>query len=237
VRIFQGLRPDVVMIQEFRSNTGTLRELVDGAFGPTFQFFVEEPAATGIPNGIVSRYPIVAAGEWDDPRTTDRDFVWAHLDVPGPVDLWTFTVHLLRSSPDVRAAEAADLLARISVLVPPGDFVVVGGDLNANVESEPVLTTFGTALHVGPPYPVDQFGNNRTSGNRSRPYDWLLASPALAAREVPLRVGDWCYAAGLVFDSRIFSPLGDVDPVLGEDSEAINMQHMLVVRDYVLAAP
>jgi endonuclease/exonuclease/phosphatase family metal-dependent hydrolase len=237
VRIFQALRPDVVMIQEFRYGAGTQRALVDAAFGTTFQFVVEEPSTTGIPNGIISRYPILESGEWDDPRATDRDFVWAHIDLPGPVDLWAFSVHLLRSSPDVRASQASDLLARIAARVTPGDHVVVGGDLNANMESEPVLATFGASLRVGPPYPLDQLGNNRTSGNRSRPYDWVLARESLAAREVPVQVGAWCYPSGLVFDSRVFTPLADVSPVLPEDSAAVNMQHMLVVRDYVLPTP
>ncbi len=234
VRIFQGLRPDVVMIQEFRASTGTLRALVDTAFGTSFQFFVESPSATGIPNGVVSRFPILEAGEWDDPRASDRDFVWARIDVPGPIDLWVFSVHLLRSSADVRAMQATDLLARIAARVPSGDYVAVGGDFNSNVETEPVLAVFGRTLRVGPPFPVDPLGNNRTSGNRSRPYDWVLASATLAALEVPLRAGDFCYPQGVVFDSRVFSPLSDFAPVLADDSAATNMQHMLVARDYVI---
>lgn len=236
VRIFQALRPDVVMVQEFRYGAGTQRAMVDAAFGTGFHFVVEEPSLTGIPNGIISRYPLLESGEWDDPRATDRDFVWARIDLPGPVDLWAFSVHLLRSGPEVRAAQASDLLAHIAARVPAGDYVVVGGDLNANTEAEPVLLTFGAALRVGPPYPVDQLGNNRTSGNRSRPYDWVLARENLAALEVPLRVGAWCYPAGLVFDSRVFRPLEDVAPVVADDSAALNMQHMLVAKDYALPA-
>ena len=37
-----------------------------------------------IPNGIISRYPILEWGVWDDPETETREFVWARVDVPGP---------------------------------------------------------------------------------------------------------------------------------------------------------
>jgi len=35
-----------------------------------------------------------------------------------------------------------------------------------------------------------------------------------------------------VFDSRVYTPLSDVAPVLSTDSAATNMQHMAVVRDF-----
>ncbi len=46
IRIFQGLKPDVVAIQEFKYNSSTsdaqLRQLVDTAFGTNF-FYYREP--------------------------------------------------------------------------------------------------------------------------------------------------------------------------------------------------
>jgi hypothetical protein len=38
-----------------------------------------------------------------------------------------------------------------------------------------------------------------------------------------------------VFDSRVYTPLEDVAPVLRADSQATNMQHMPVVKDFLLA--
>ncbi len=93
IRIFQGLAPDIVMIQEFNYRHGTLRDLVDTAFGPNFCFF-REPQSGGIPNGVVSRYPITGHGQWQDVNVPDRDFAWTRIDVPGPVDLWAVSVHL-----------------------------------------------------------------------------------------------------------------------------------------------
>jgi hypothetical protein len=40
-----------------------------------------------------------------------------------------------------------------------------------------------------------------------------------------------------VFDSRVYTPLADVSPVLMTDSAAVNMQHMGVVKDVLLSAP
>jgi hypothetical protein len=40
-----------------------------------------------------------------------------------------------------------------------------------------------------------------------------------------------------VFDSRVYSPLSDVPPVLAADSGASNMQHMGVVKDFKITLP
>ncbi len=83
IRIFQGAHPDVAMIQEFNYGTNSaadVRAFVDAAFGPGFSYFRESGAQ--IPNGIVSRWPIVASGEWDDTSVANRDFAWARIDIP-----------------------------------------------------------------------------------------------------------------------------------------------------------
>ena len=64
-----------------------MRSLVDTAFGTSYAFYVE-PRVGGIPNGIVSRYPLVESGVWVDSSTTDRAFAYARVDVPGAIDLW-----------------------------------------------------------------------------------------------------------------------------------------------------
>ena len=60
IRIFQGLKPDIVAIQEFRYNSSyadaQLRQLVDTAFGTSFFYYREtNNPSYNIPNGIVSR--------------------------------------------------------------------------------------------------------------------------------------------------------------------------------------
>ena len=110
-RIFQGTKPDVVMIQEFNygDNSATaIRSFVNTAFGSSFYYYRE--AGAQIPNGVISRWPIVASGEWDDTQVSNRDFAWARIDIPGPKDLWVVSVHLLTTSSSVRNTEANNLV-------------------------------------------------------------------------------------------------------------------------------
>jgi endonuclease/exonuclease/phosphatase family metal-dependent hydrolase len=236
IRIFQGLAPDVVLIQEFRYATGTLRSLVDTAFGAGFGYYVE-PRTTGIPNGIVSRYPILDSGTWVDSNVSDRAYAWARIDVPGPTDLWAVSLHLLTTGASQRDAEAQELVKDIQGKIPAGDYLVVGGDLNTDATNEPALLDLASVVTLAAPFPADQLGNNNSSTNRNRPHDWVLASPGLHAREVPVVLGSSTYPSGLVFDTRVYTPLTDVMPILAGDSAVSGMQHMPVVREFTVESP
>ena len=86
IRCFQGLAPDIVLIQEFNPPDGqTLEQFVMTAFDSSFEFYCEPTGS--IPNGIISRYPILSSGYWTDSQVPDRNFVWAVLDIPGEIDL------------------------------------------------------------------------------------------------------------------------------------------------------
>ena len=233
IDIFQGLLPDIVLIQEFNYATGTLRSLVDTAFGMEFSYYVE-PRTGGIPNGVVSRFPIAESGVWTDASTPDRAFVYARIDVPGPIDLWAVSVHLLTTGATERATEATQLIGYIQGQVPAGDYLVVGGDFNTDTTGEQALGTLSAVVVTAPPYPADQSGNSDSSINRNHPHDWVLAGPGLDARKEPVVIGSGTFATGLVFDSRVFTPLVDVPPVVATDSGATGMQHMPVVRDFAL---
>lgn len=234
-RIFQGLRPDIAMIQELNvgNNTpATVRAWVDTTFGAEFALFRESGAQ--IPNGIVSRYPIVEAGVWEDPEAPNREFVFARIDVPGATDLWAISVHLLTDDAR-RPAEATALVGFITANVPIGDYLVIGGDLNSDTRTEPAITTLGQVVEVGAPFPVDQAGDGDTNSGRNKPYDWVMLDAELSAIEVPVAIGAASFPDGLVFDSRIYTPLADVSPVQLGDSAAPSMQHMGVVRDILLS--
>jgi endonuclease/exonuclease/phosphatase family metal-dependent hydrolase len=232
IDILTGLHADVVLIQEFKVASGDLRGLVDTAFGKDFSFYVE-PTGT-IPNGVISHFPILESGEWADASVTDRAFSYARIDVPGPIDLWAVSVHLLTSSGTARNTEATQLLGYVQSKVPAGDYLVVGGDFNTDTTGEPAIATLSAAVVTAAPYPADQSGNANSSINRNHPHDWVLASPALDAREEPVAIGASAFPAGLVFDSRVYTPLADVAPVVATDSGASGMQHMPVVRDFAL---
>ena len=234
-RILQGLQPDIVLIQEFNylSNTpANFRSWVDTYFGPTFSY-VREPGSDQIPNGVVSRYPILASGEWNDSAVSNRDFVWARIDIPGPKDLWVISVHFLTTSSSNRNSQASQVLNYIAAQgIPASDYVSLGGDFNTDSRTESALNTLSAYFTTSGPYPEDQSGNGGTNASRSKPYDWVLADADLHAVRTPVVLGSITFSSGLVFDSRVYTPLPP--PVLIGDSGAPNMQHMAVVRDFLI---
>jgi endonuclease/exonuclease/phosphatase family metal-dependent hydrolase len=243
--IFRALAPDVVLIQEWNVNStrngpndaAALRGWVDEIFGGDFHFF-REPGGQSIPNGVISRFPILESGEWDDTKVGDRDFAFARIDIPGDQELFVVSVHLSTMA-GKRGDQARALVEAINRKVPPGDFLVVGGDFNTDRRNEAVPTTLRAVVDTMAPFPHDgEAENGNTNAGRRKPYDWLLADAELTALEVPLEIGDFSFPDGLVFDSRVFTQQEldqNFPPVRRTDSGATNMQHMAVVRDFRLA--
>jgi len=235
VRIFKGLAPDVVLIQEFKTDTTSATEVdtfVTGTFGSTFTYY-REPGVE-IPNGIISRYPITESGRWADPQVANRGFAYAKIAVPGAHPLWAVSLHLLTTNGTARAAEATALVTQVRALIPAADYLVVGGDLNTNTRIESCITALSEIVFTNGPFPADGSGNESTNAPRNAAYDWLIPNKDLALLQIPTVVGTTTFAAGLVFDSRVYTPLTDVAPVQATDSAALNMQHMPVVRDFRL---
>ncbi|HET9626139.1 MAG TPA: lamin tail domain-containing protein [Kofleriaceae bacterium] len=235
IHIFKGVNADVAMIQEFNvggNSASELRTFVDQAFGTDYAF-ARGAASDQIPNGIVSRYPIIASGAWTDTQVGNRTFVWAQIDIPGPIDLYAISVHLLSSSSGSRNTEAGELVSHIRGL-PANAYVVLGGDFNTGSRTEACVSTLSSVLVTDGAPPVDQAGKNTTNANRNKPYDWVLASGNLDALETAVTIGANTFAHGLVVDTRVYKPLSDLAPMVASDSAAINMQHMAVVRDFAL---
>jgi endonuclease/exonuclease/phosphatase family metal-dependent hydrolase len=235
MRILRGLGADVAMIQEVNvagNSSAELRAFVDEAFGAEYGF-TRALAPANIPNGIVSRYPILASGEWTDSEVGDRDFVWAQIDIPGPIDLYAVSVHLLSTGAGARDLEAGELVQHLDG-IPTDAYVVLGGDFNTSTRAEPCVQTLSSVLMTSGPFPEDQDGVDNTNANRNKPYDWVLVNAPLAARELPVDIGGNLFAHGLVADTRVYSPIADLAPALAGDSDAPNMQHMAVVRDFAL---
>lgn len=237
-RIFAGLHADIIMIQEFNvgSNDTDVQNFVTTVCGSGCSYF-QEPKVSGvtIPNGIITKFPILNSGIWDDPNTTDREFAWAQIDIPGPVDLWAVSVHLLTSSGGNRTLQANSLVGYIRANVPAGAYYAIGGDFNTDSRSEGAISAFSAIVNTDPPYPVDQANNENTNAPRSHPYDWVVGSPELAAGMVPAQVGANSFPGGLVVDTRVYTPIEDLAPAMTTDSAATNMQHMGVVRDFLVA--
>ncbi|MEL7141227.1 MAG: pre-peptidase C-terminal domain-containing protein [Cyanobacteria bacterium J06643_4] len=234
-RIFQGLSPDIVLIQEFNignNSEAEIAEWVETTFGSEFYYYRERGAQ--IPNGVISRYPIISSGEWNDSQVSNRDFAWAQIDIPGEQDLWAVSVHFLTRSGSVRNTEANAVRRLVLENIPEGDYLVVGGDLNTRNAGEAALRTLDRVVETDPPHPADQAGRIGTNASRRRPYDWVFADEDLDPLEIPVAIGENSFPHGLVFDSRVYTPLADVAPVMVGDSGATNMQHMAVIRDFQL---
>ena len=209
-RIFQGLDPDIALVQEFNylnNSTANIRAWVDENFGSTFSYV---RGTTGsIPNGIISRYPILSSGSWNDTTLTDREFAWAKIDIPGDVNLWAVSVHLKASSADSaqRNSQASQLIAYINANIPAADYLVLGGDFNTYSRTEACVTTLSSGFVTSSPWPADSAGDGDTNAGRNEPYDWVIADAELNARKTPLVIGSRTFTNGLVFDSRIYIPV------------------------------
>ncbi|RME50640.1 MAG: endonuclease/exonuclease/phosphatase family protein [Deltaproteobacteria bacterium] len=234
IRILQGLSPDIVLIQEFNYRQGSLRDLVDLALGPEYDYFVEG-GNERIPNGVISRYPIVAAGEWNDAEVPDRDFAWAVIDIPGPVDLQVVSVHFKgdSSSAGRRNNEARALQDDISRFFDDNAYIVVGGDLNLQSTSESALDTLRGFLSVDRHIPRDQRGDRDTNEPRNKPYDWVLPNDLLDDTHTPLTIGTDIFPDGLVFDSAVYPD--PPTPIQSGDSHVTGMQHMAVMKAFEVA--
>ncbi|MGC1480054.1 MAG: endonuclease/exonuclease/phosphatase family protein [Chthoniobacterales bacterium] len=230
-RILQFLDPDVVLIQEFNTDI-PVEAWVSETFGDEFGFHRED--GDGIPNGVISRFPIVESGEWDDPNLENRDLAWARIELPNGRMLWAISVHLYgkRSEGRVRAAE--ELVRAVQEMVPSEDLVILGGDFYTPSVQSPSIGVLAEAFVTRGPHPVDQLGDGDTNANRTKPYDWIVAEEELDVMAVPVVVAGDEFPHGLVFDSRAFRPLGL--PVRKTDSDLFQMQHMAVVRDFAIPA-
>lgn len=234
-RIFLGIKPDVVMIQEFNygnNSSSDIRSFVDAAFGSSFSYYREGGAQ--IPNGVISRYPIVESGEWDDTSVSNRDFAWARIDIPGPVDLWAISVHFLTSGSAKRKAEASELVGYIASKVPATDYLVIGGDFNTDSRTEPAIGALAGTVVTSGGYPADRNGNSGTNASRAKPYDWVLANPQLDGYKTATVIGSSTFPNGLVADTRTYSPISEISPALASDSAGSNMQHQGIVRDFLV---
>jgi len=243
LRILQGTMADVVCIQEFNytstnglgANTdAAFREMIDTAFGTNFVYYREPHNANGdIPNGVISRYPILNSGSWTDTEVANRGFAWAQIQLPGTNSLYAVSVHLLTSSATERGIEATELKTLIQSNFPANAWVVLAGDFNTDSRTESGMTTCDSYLSDFP-VPVDNLGNSDTSQNRNHPHDYVLPSFALTNFETATVFPSHTFPGGLVFDSTVYTPLSDAAPVQFGDST--NAQHMAVMKDFLIPA-
>ncbi|HSR51145.1 MAG TPA: endonuclease/exonuclease/phosphatase family protein [Acidobacteriota bacterium] len=252
-QIFRAFKPEVVLIQEFNLDEGNsdndLRAWVDRVFGSDYHVCREATGGqSSIPNGIISRWPITECGEWEDPFMSNRDFAYARIDLPGEADLWAVSVHLKASSGnDNRTRRTNEARALAEAIrqhpVPAQDYLVIGGDFNAQNRSEPFLQQLSSQVVIAAPFPQDAGNDGDTNCNRNKPYDWVLADPDLESLETAVEAADGSFPRGFVFDpSRYsqsehdahFAPVRRFDCGASNPDAFRNFQHMAVIRDFLL---
>jgi len=241
LRILQGTKADVVCIQEFNytstngvnvNNAVAFREMIDTALGTNFVYF-RESGSYNIPNGIISRYPILNAGSWTG-SAPDRGYAWAQIQLTGTNTLYVVSVHLLTDT-SKQPTEATNLKALIQANFPSNAWIIVAGDFNTDSRTSSAMATFDSYLSDYP-IPLDDLGNSDTSINRNHPHDYVLPSFNLTNLETATVFPTHTYPSGLVFDSRVYSNLSDFAPVQSADSGLA--QHMAVMKDFsILATP
>ncbi len=235
-RILEGLKPDICALQEWSvTNSGGIREFVDLHFGSNYYYYIEPQASNFFPqpNGVVSRWPILAAGEWSDTFTINRDFVWATIDIPGDRNLHIVVVHFYYSGGEAdREAEARLLTNYIATAgFPANDYLVIAGDLNTVSEGEPCLAVL-TNVVTDARRPVDQNANYYTSRNRDQRFDYVLPKRNLNSNHYTTVISGSNFTEGLVFDTRLWTNTPPPTPVLVTDSAATGMAHMAVMKSF-----
>lgn len=245
IRIMQSVQPDIIALQEMKygdNSPKAMEEFVETTFGKGFHYYREDYPKYNIPNGIVSRYPIKESGSWPGPSVRDRGFAYAAVKLPNGQMLWVVSVHLHTKSAPSRRAEAEVLLARLKAKVPAGAMIAIAGDFNIKGDKEYALDVLEDL--VGEKHkPDDGTGNRATNAPRSKHYDRILVSPSLDAFHVPVEIdlktsdpdpakNKSVFPNGLVFDTRVLKPLPP--PAMEDDSKAANMQHMMIVQDYLI---
>jgi endonuclease/exonuclease/phosphatase family metal-dependent hydrolase len=242
-RIFQGLQPDIVLIQEFNVPSSTTRsQFISEALGAGYYYYVE-PAVGGswaMPNGVISRWPLKSQGVWSDSYNSNRNFAWAVIDVPGPIDLQVVSLHLKAGDGpderDTRYNEANQLKNYVQANFDNGQYIIVAGDLNLQWEyGESSLNVFKSYLNADSHRPADHTGDRNTNATgppRTRAYDWIMPNSLLNRFHATLDIGPQAYPEGIVFDSEVFSPLSLVSPITWSDSRDYSCTHMAVMKVY-----
>ncbi|MBR4490401.1 hypothetical protein IKP13_07170, partial [bacterium] len=184
------------------------------------------------------------------PTLSDRALKWAVVDIPGNTDIFAISVHL-KHDDDSRQKKAAnvivDEIAKVKSSNPGKYYYVVGGDFNGTAAVSSNGFGKNDTFYVAGPHPVDENGNsntNNTNSGRKEHYDFVLADHPLHEFQIPVvyyssedSTKTKIYENGLVFDTRVYSQseLNEYfSPAQLNDSGASSMQHMAVVKDFLI---
>ena len=248
IRILQALRPDIVLVQEMNygnNSSSDYKNFAQKIVGTNY--YAVDSSDYQIPNGVLSRYPITSHGYWVDPNISNRALLWAVVDIPGEKDIFAVSVHLHTSpaSDQVTASLViVDEITKLKSANPDKYYYVVGGDFNGATSVSSSGFGKNNTFYVSGPHPVDENGDEETNANRNKHYDYVLADYPLHGFQVPTvfysskdPTKTRSYENGLVFDTRLYTQ-SELDeyfsPAQTSDSSASQMQHMAVVKDFLI---
>lgn len=248
IRIFQALKPDIALVQEMNygnNSASDYKNFAQKIVGTNY--YAVDSADYQIPNGVVSRYPITSHGYWKDPNINNRALMWAVVDIPGNKDIFAISVHL-HTSPASDQTTAAlvivDEIAKLKSANPDKYYYVVGGDFNGPTAVSSGGFGKNNTFYVAGPDPVDEEGYGETNAGRKKQLDFVLADYPLHEFQVPTvyysskdQAKTKTYENGFVFDTRVYtqSVLDEYfSPAQTSDSSASQMQHMAVVKDFLI---
>ena len=251
IRIFKALKPDIALVQEMNygnNSANDYKSFAQEIVGTNY--YAVDDADYDIPNGVVSKYPIKSKGYWVDPNIDNRALMWAVVDIPGEKDIFAISVHLHTEpvSDQVKAAQViVDEIKKLESSNSGRYYYVVGGDFNGPTAVSSNGFGKNDTFYISGPDPVDEENNSNTNRNRNKQYDFVLADYPLHAFQVPVvyyssedATKTKTYENGLVFDTRVY-PQSDLDeyfyPAEINDSGASSMQHMAVVKDFLIKLP
>lgn len=230
-RLIRRLRPDVLAIQEWKFTNASARAFVDSVLGTNYYFYIE-PESEGfpIPNGVISRWPIIASNEWADSFVGSRDYVHATIDLPGNRNLNVVSVHFKAGDPEAatRESEARELTNYIAgASFSTNDYLVICGDLNLTSRTETTFTVL-TQLVTDVQQPRDQQGNANSNLGQTKPFDHVLPNELLNAEHLSINIGGFSYTSGAIYITRQFG--NHPRPALVEDSYIVNRAHHSVLK-------
>ena len=207
-RLLRTLQPDIVAIQEWVITNASYQAFVDLNFGAGYYYVVD--GVTGqyaIPNGIISRWPILETNIWDDTVAGYREHLHARIDLPGTKDLNLVSVHFKAgdTAGDIAAREdQAQALTNYIRIANFGtsNYLAIAGDLNqSNRTDETVLSILGNYVSDAK-QPTTKSGSKDTNPADERPYDYVLPDAALEAVAQAVTYNGSSFADGFIFDTR-----------------------------------
>ena len=238
MNMFYAMDPDIILIQEFAPSAKNVVQLLKEHFGVEYHYY----AGKGhIGNGIITKGDIKIKKTFSQasavPQITNRQYDAAVIDIPGNKDLLAVSLHLYTKTDSEGYSQKDEYPAVaefIRSILNQGDYyIAVGGDFNTTSNYQ-VNRNWNSLLATNVSYPRDQNGNFKTNANRKQHYDWLLVDSKLQDLAIPVSIGSKEFPYGYVLDSRVHTPLSDISPVRYNDSKASHMQHMPVVRDFLI---